>query len=262
MASQFRLILTYQLRRFPIVACALLAIVMTALPFALRAGLPGLATAELSRALILSLADLGLCLATVLWAADMTGRGATGAAAIKATGDSTSLDRFLRGYDRHSMTRSSGFLIAAWLLLAPLALGAATLLHIALRSDISLSILVAEAVTLWLKLGLLYTAVAAFRYVISPLGRLALAAIGLAFCHGLFYLSPYLVLPDALGGLSTSLLAMDFRQFVASFGTASGSAAGLVDSSITAALMASLPLAAVLVFIHELTGFIGELRQR
>lgn len=254
----FRLTLTYQLRRFPLAATFAMLGVLVALSPLLRYLFPGYSTAELSQQLLISWSDLGCCLLTLAWATDF-GQDET----------STKLDDYLRSYTRYAFTRSLGFLLGGWLVLAGLATVTVGIVSVASLTgpegaELRLALISQYTLSLWLKLLLIYTVCTALRYALKPSLRLSFALMAFGLCYGLFHLSPHLPAPIALEGImpTLALVSMDYSQFAGVFGqlyASSEAASGTVLPLSPLALQPALITLAILVLTHELSAFFSEL---
>lgn len=244
--QQFRMIAVYQWRKLPLVLLVAVFILAILVPFALNAFFSPFATAELSQQLMTTIIDVGCSLVAAAWACD------TG-------GNSLELDRFLRRYKRYSFSRSTSYLAAAWLILGVIAL-ATIALTLARQSAAEASFEALAGLALWLKLVVIYTGIAAFRYLLSPRWRMVFVFCAFAAVQAAFYAAPYLNWsPGAIGTPLLALLAMDYSQFTTLF-LPSAAAAGTLATPLATALAftVALPLA-IMALISEITGFFGEL---
>lgn len=241
--AQLRMIAIYQLRRLPLVLTIGVPVLLFALPALLRLSFLGMSTAELSRQVLILGSDLGCCLIAAVWAAD-------------SRGPSTDLDLYLRGYDRFSLSRSLAYLVVGWLFLGVLAFSAVAIVHV-MTVTLTAKLGVLAALTLWLKLCVIYSFIAGLRYVLSPTWRGAAAILTIAIINGAFYASPSMsVAGDAITLPLLSLLAMDYVAFTREFLPVTGG-----SPALTLVLIGG-PALAVMALAHEITGFIGEISSR
>lgn len=239
--AQLRLIATFQLRRLPVIPLLAVPVLLLAVPWLMRLAFAGMATEELSGRLLIIISDLGCCLIAAAWAAD-------------SAGSSVSLDKYLRGYNRFSISRSLGYLSSGWLFLGVLAMSATAIVQLG-SGQFTAELGLWAAMTLWLKLIVIYTFIAGLRFALSPRWRTAAAIAAVLAVNGLFYASPVLMSPDIPISL-LSLLAMDYLAFTREILPLSS------GSPIQALLVIAAPAIVVMALIHEITGFIGEISSR
>lgn len=239
--AQFRLIATFQLRRLPFILLLVVPLLLVSIPWLLRLTFAGMATEELSGRLLIIISDLGCCLIAASWAAD-------------SAGTSVSLDRYLRGYNRFSLSRSLSYLSTGWLFLGVLALSATAIVQLS-SGQFTAELGLWAGMALWLKLIVIYSFIAGLRFILSPTWRAASAFAAVLAVNGLFYASPMLTVSDIPLSLF-SLLAMDYLAFTREILPVNS------GSPFQALMLIAAPSVAIMALLHEVTGFIGEISDR